>query len=1303
MKEAILLLAIMLNALFLLGTIAGLHALARSRILKDSIQDLEKRIDYLQKKLIELHGYVKEHAAPASEEAQEEGAPAPQDAAAAGAEKMEERAAPLEEGAAIEAVQPPETIAPSTPPPVEEAAEPVGEKAQHEAPLTQEEPVQAEGASFQESIYAQVGSSEQEPAKPDASRREENEMDLETRIGAVWFNRIGLLALLIGFGLMGRLIEFQPWHKVAGAYAASGALFGAGWFWEERLKRWARPVMAGGLALAFFTSFGAYFLAPMQCISLGASLTLMTLSVLGIFACAERWKSESTAGMAIFLGHAAAYTAGGTADSYTLVAILFLCITALLLFLRHHWVPLSLFSVFAAYGSHVLWAVQDHAPTTPEFSFRLNFVFLASYYVIFLSADLIYQHRLWRQSEFTRASRSTSGRLLGPALMILFATAASGLFYATSVYWERIYAFYLPFAVLQGGLAYYHRSRCNQDYSFYAAAASAFLTLGLASWMDGLSLNMALAIEALILLILARRMQLWHLNPLAQLVLAVNFLHFWTMEQEITWPIYAGCMITAAVYFVKSRLEEDWPQDRIELEGWESNWAQRLAQFMTRSMPVFAYVHASAGAVMAVSQSYRFLDPVWEESAVALLGLGATIGILALAARAWIPAVWIMQTAILFSVVVFRSGGSEIAGGPEGTLFWGTILEQSIAIPIIAGAILALYVSAKKKQPSFAMLGLGSLLLLIPVIFACRAPVDLRSVYLPLWAIAPLAYWPISYFSGRFSSVSDWRWNEGFWGKREREWIESSGMIGRFFVLAAAVLSNRVFLVTIPSPEAAFGILSLLGLAAAVIAAQRQSNLLAAGAAAHYGILLHALIYDLRFEKIPDESWAIAWAAASAMIAVGILFHASLRYKRAPLGAAALVLAAVAAEASAVLAVKDLTGFPYYPVWLATAAALWILGEAVRQFYTPGRIEDGAWKDRLGLAFMQRNREMLSTAASLSAAFLLFMITYRHIESTAAALWLALLYSALLGVSAWMRRSASLAAGVPLMLFMSHIVYYADIHPGYGAENHPVLTFVLLAYTFAAAGLTEWLLYYRPPKTSAQTRGMLMTGAGFFHLLGFALGAIFLALRGAMIWEESPLVFGFQTLLPLAIVLLGRQFKLGMFTAAAFVYTLIWLCPSMVMEIWSSPEYRSDLLWGGLSVFGMMIGMERLMYYQKAEGATMLASRDIHMMRRILIVLTSFMMLVFLTAAESIQNYWTTFGWSLLGLFLMALGFMWKDKVYRRSALVILLFCLLRAAFIDAAQLETFYRMAAFLCLGACLIAVSYLYSRFAHEIRQWL
>ncbi|MBN2326391.1 MAG: DUF2339 domain-containing protein, partial [Candidatus Omnitrophica bacterium] len=1166
------------------------------------------------------------------------------------------------------------------------------------------EAVKAEVVTPREPFYAEVDSSAKKPGEPAASGGDEDEMDLETRIGAVWFNRIGLLALLISFGLMGRLIEFQPWHKVAGAYLTSAVLFGAGWFFEERLRRWARPVMAGGLALAFFTSFAAHFLAPMQCISLGASLTLMTLSVLGIFACAERWKSESTAGMAIFLGHAAAYTAGGTADSYTLVAILFLCITALLLFLRHNWVPLSLFSVFAAYGSHILWAMQDHAPTTPEFSFWLNFVFLASYYFIFLSADLIYHHRLWKQGgESIDASRPSSGRLLGPALMILFATAASGLFYATSVYWERIHAFYLPFAVLQVGLMYYHRSRCNRDYSFYAAAASAFLTLGLASWMDGLSLNMALAIEALILLILARQMRMWHLNPLAQLVLAVNFLHFWTMDQEFTWPIYIGCMITAGVYFVKSRMEETWPQDLIDLEAWESNWAQRFADFMMRSMPAFAYVHASAGAVMAFSQSYRFFDPVWEDSAVALLGLGATIGILALAARAWIPAVWIMQASIIGSVISRRTEVSLLPGWPEAAHFGGTILDQSIAIPIIAGACLALYFAQRKKEPSLGMLAFGSLLLSTPVIFACRAPVDPRSVYLPLWAVAPLAFWPISYFVRTFSAMSDWRWNEGIWGRQEREWIESSRLISLIFVLAAAILSSRVFLVTIESPEAAFGILSLLGLAIAVIAAQRQSNLLIEGLAAHYGILLHALIYYLRWDKISDGSWAIAWLPASAMIAAGILLYAALRHKRAPFGAGALVLAAAVLETTAVLAVKNLTAFPYYPVWLATAASLWILAEGMRRLFAPEGVADEAWKDRFGLEFLQRTREALSAILSLGAAFLLFMITYRHIESAALMLWLILLYSALLGVTAWMRRSASLAAGVPLMLFMSHIVYYADIHPGSGVEDHPLLTLVLLAYTFAAAGLAEWLIYYRINKATAQMRSALMTGAGFFHLLAFALGSFFLALRGAMIWEESSLVFGFQMLLPTAALLIGRQFKLGLFTAAAFVYTLIWLCPGMIIQILNTPGCQKDLLYGGLSVFGLMIAMERIMHYQKSETATLLAFQDIQMMRRILIALASFMMLIFLTAAESIQNYWTTFGWSLLGLIQMALGFTWKDKTYRRSGLIILLLCILRAVFIDVAQLETFYRMAAFLCLGACLIAVSYLYSRFAKEIRQWL
>ncbi|MBN2325957.1 MAG: hypothetical protein JXR73_02305, partial [Candidatus Omnitrophica bacterium] len=157
MYELILFLVVVLNVLFLFGTIAGICALAKSRVLKDYIQQLENKIDYLQKKLTELHRYVQEHIAPAAEGDQEESAPAPQDAAAqasaaqdaAGivAEEMEERPAPAEESQADEAIEPPEKPAPSAPPitapspPAVEAFEPALEAAAPEAPFIQEEAV----------------------------------------------------------------------------------------------------------------------------------------------------------------------------------------------------------------------------------------------------------------------------------------------------------------------------------------------------------------------------------------------------------------------------------------------------------------------------------------------------------------------------------------------------------------------------------------------------------------------------------------------------------------------------------------------------------------------------------------------------------------------------------------------------------------------------------------------------------------------------------------------------------------------------------------------------------------------------------------------------------------------------------------------------------------------------------------------------------------------------------------------------------------------------------------------------------
>jgi hypothetical protein len=93
-------------------------------------------------------------------------------------------------------------------------------------------------------------------------------------------------------------------------------------------------------------------------------------------------------------------------------------------------------------------------------------------------------------------------------------------------------------------------------------------------------------------------------------------------------------------------------------------------------------------------------------------------------------------------------------------------------------------------------------------------------------------------------------------------------------------------------------------------------------------------------------------------------------------------------------------------------------------------------------------------------------------------------------------------------------------------------------------------------------------------------------------------------------------------------------------------------------------------------------------------------LLVAFAFARELHGWWTTFGWSITGLVLVVLGFAWKDRAYRRIGLAVLGLSLVRAV-VDISKLELAYRTVGFISLGACLLAVSYLYSRFRAEVKK--
>lgn len=89
--------------------------------------------------------------------------------------------------------------------------------------------------------------------------------------------------------------------------------------------------------------------------------------------------------------------------------------------------------------------------------------------------------------------------------------------------------------------------------------------------------------------------------------------------------------------------------------------------------------------------------------------------------------------------------------------------------------------------------------------------------------------------------------------------------------------------------------------------------------------------------------------------------------------------------------------------------------------------------------------------------------------------------------------------------------------------------------------------------------------------------------------------------------------------------------------------------------------------------------------------------------APSAGGFLITVTWSLLALVVLGGGFALRERIYRILGLVILAAAVGRIFCIDVWQLETLYRILSFLVLGAVLLALGFLYNRFADTLRRIL
>jgi hypothetical protein len=199
---------------------------------------------------------------------------------------------------------------------------------------------------------------EDAPPRKSFTERLRSTLPFEELLGMNLFAKIGIILLVLGFALLGRvaLISMGPGARVALIYAAASALLGGGVWLEgkERYRLVGRTGIGGGWALLFFTTYAMHHVPAMLVMNSNTLNCILMLGVaIAMVAHTLRYQSQLVTGLAFLLAFS---TVALSQDSvYALTAGVILAAGIVAIALRMGWYELEVFGILASYGNHFYW------------------------------------------------------------------------------------------------------------------------------------------------------------------------------------------------------------------------------------------------------------------------------------------------------------------------------------------------------------------------------------------------------------------------------------------------------------------------------------------------------------------------------------------------------------------------------------------------------------------------------------------------------------------------------------------------------------------------------------------------------------------------------------------------------------------------------------------------------------------------------------------------------------------------------------------------------------------------------------
>jgi uncharacterized membrane protein len=257
------------------------------------------------------------------------------------------------------------------------------------------------------------------PPRKTFAERLRSALPLEEVLGMNLFAKIGIVLLVLGFALLGRvaLVSMGPGPRVALLYAAAVVMLGGG-IWLERKERYrlvGRTGIGGGWALLFFTTYAMHHVSPMMVLASNTlDCALMLTVAVAMVVHTLSYKSQLVTGLAFLLAFS---TVALSQDSvYSLASGVILAVGIVVIALRMGWFELEIFGVIASYANHFYWLYKlypNGVAGHPFPQFWPSAIILVLYWAIFRFSYVARRIRAPRDE-----SMSTIAALINSVLLL---------------------------------------------------------------------------------------------------------------------------------------------------------------------------------------------------------------------------------------------------------------------------------------------------------------------------------------------------------------------------------------------------------------------------------------------------------------------------------------------------------------------------------------------------------------------------------------------------------------------------------------------------------------------------------------------------------------------------------------------------------------------------------------------------------------------------------------------------------------------------------------------------------------------